>query len=903
MAGRRDRTSEPTPAGREVAGPVGGLPLAGRRAQLDWIEARLEAGGSVLITGEPGIGKTRLMAEVLDRASARGRAVGRVAVAGSSISLPLAPLAHLLPADIDPRDEFAALQSALDALREAAGGGAPVLVGVDDAHLLDALSSLVLHQAVVAGAAQVVATARAEHALPDGIEGIWRSERGARLDLLPLDPHAVAELVELVLGGAADGATQVLIDEAAGGSPLAVIELLHHGRSTGRLQQRAGLWTWSGGLGSNLRLSELLGLSLDDLSPASRELLELVALGEPVPVEVVEALAPPDVVADVERRGYLVDGTRAGTVRPRHPLIAEQVVADLGVLRRRHLLTRLVDAFEGVADDPAAGAGTRRERGTLRPSLLDDDRIRVALWSLECGREIASPDLVEAAASARDRQAHAEGERLARVAFERTPTFAAGLLLGRTLHGLGRYEEADATFAAIADLVTTDGELTEHVQHRALTLSYGLDREDDARELVEQARPRFADADAAWSLVQIEARRLFHRGDILRVFELWDEAAAAPAPERTRYELAEWACGAYSLMGRTTEGAALMAWVGEASSRHGQDHPRVALLAQFYWAMGLACAGDIPAVSPLAEPFYAGAVHDGNEAVRAYGAMVLQFLATFRADLVAAERLAREATLVPPTSNAIRMSALCFLARILVLQGRAADAAAILDAVEHEERASTSTHRFVKQTAHALLTADRGHQREAVAELRATIHDAAAAGQRLAAVQAAFDLICLGHAAETVAPLRDLAAVTEGAYTRSVAALADAAVTGEADQLVAVADEALALELRLVALAALTEAVAAARAAGQTGVAAKAGAQLDALIAECPGAVRRDERVELGLSPREREVARLAAQQLTDKAIAEQLFLSVRTVNAHLRSIYTKLGISSRTELRDVPGL
>jgi DNA-binding CsgD family transcriptional regulator len=50
-----------------------------------------------------------------------------------------------------------------------------------------------------------------------------------------------------------------------------------------------------------------------------------------------------------------------------------------------------------------------------------------------------------------------------------------------------------------------------------------------------------------------------------------------------------------------------------------------------------------------------------------------------------------------------------------------------------------------------------------------------------------------------------------------------------------------------------------------------------------------------GLSPREIEVLRLVAAGLTDGEIAERLVLSPRTVHAHLRSIYQKLGVSSRT--------
>ncbi len=49
-----------------------------------------------------------------------------------------------------------------------------------------------------------------------------------------------------------------------------------------------------------------------------------------------------------------------------------------------------------------------------------------------------------------------------------------------------------------------------------------------------------------------------------------------------------------------------------------------------------------------------------------------------------------------------------------------------------------------------------------------------------------------------------------------------------------------------------------------------------------------------GLTPREVEVLRLVAEGLTDAQVAERLFLSPRTVSQHLRSIYTKLGVSSR---------
>jgi LuxR family maltose regulon positive regulatory protein len=50
------------------------------------------------------------------------------------------------------------------------------------------------------------------------------------------------------------------------------------------------------------------------------------------------------------------------------------------------------------------------------------------------------------------------------------------------------------------------------------------------------------------------------------------------------------------------------------------------------------------------------------------------------------------------------------------------------------------------------------------------------------------------------------------------------------------------------------------------------------------------------LTRRERDVLALLAEQRTDREIAEALFLSLRTVNWHVRSILGKLGVNSRRE-------
>ncbi|WUN28564.1 helix-turn-helix transcriptional regulator [Streptomyces sp. NBC_00316] len=56
------------------------------------------------------------------------------------------------------------------------------------------------------------------------------------------------------------------------------------------------------------------------------------------------------------------------------------------------------------------------------------------------------------------------------------------------------------------------------------------------------------------------------------------------------------------------------------------------------------------------------------------------------------------------------------------------------------------------------------------------------------------------------------------------------------------------------------------------------------------------------LSAQERRIAHLAAQGLSNRQIADRLFISPRTVGSHLYKVYPRLGVSSRRELMHALG-
>ena len=149
----------------------GSWPLVGRRAELDMLAAATQdvGAGGVVLAGAAGLGKSRLAREALAQAESAGRATEWVAATRAAASIPFGAVSRFLPpADSLGDDRLVTLRRAASAVAQRAHGR-PLLLGVDDAHLLDDASAALIHQLAFSGLAMVLATVRTGEPAPDSV--------------------------------------------------------------------------------------------------------------------------------------------------------------------------------------------------------------------------------------------------------------------------------------------------------------------------------------------------------------------------------------------------------------------------------------------------------------------------------------------------------------------------------------------------------------------------------------------------------------------------------------------------------------------------------------------------------------------------------------------------------------
>jgi len=859
-------------------------PFTGREAELQLIGEALEDGesGGVVIAGPAGVGKTRLTSAAAELATARGYAVEWVRASGSARSIPLGAFAPILPATPLPAG-VELLARARHALAERAGGRRLVLC-VDDGQLLDDASAALVHQLVATGEAFAVVSLRRGDPPPDALRALWKDDLCRLLDLAELPRDEVERLLTAALGAPLDGRSVEALWELTRGNALFLRELVRHGVDHGLLDEDGGVWRWRGEVKAGTRLGDFMDLRIDDAGPGA-QVLELVAVADPLELGLLER-EELTALEEIER-GELV--TRGADRRRRfaavaHPLHGEAVRARMTPSRIEAIRARLADAVQAH--------GARR----------GGDLLRIAVWRLEAG-DTGDADLftdaAEHALSAAD--VHLT-TRFARAAVEAGGDFRARLLLARGLAGQARADEAQHLLDALAAEASDDAERAAVATAAARNLFWGLDRADEADAVLVRAEAQVSDRALRDELTAQRVRLIAGQGRpgaaLTAARAMLDDEEVH---ERARLTAVLGAVEALFRSGQTDEASALAdAWL-PAARRRCSEFPHVEVVLLGMRALSDALAGRLEAATALSERTYADLLGRRSAPGTAIEATSQGLIWLARGRVQRAQRFCREGAALLRDGDAVGGLAFA-LAGVAQAAAQAGDGAAATEALTEMDRTPLGHKGWAVelQLARAWtaavtgeLSAARGHAREAA-------DFAVERGQYAYAVRALHALCRLGDAATAAPELTRLATQVDGPFAAIAAAYAQALVADDGAALADAAERLAGIDALLVAAEAADAAARAHAAAGRDDSARLAAARSAVWLDQCEGArpptlLAAPEAAEL--TPREREIALLAAGGESSREIADRLVISVRTVDNHLQNTYRKLGVSRREDL------
>ncbi len=856
-------------------------PLVGRSEEMRLIATALSDPDSsgVLIRGAAGVGKSRIAREALDAAASRGNEVRWVAGTSSARSLPLGALVAWAGRS---SDSLELVSGAIRAL-SAAAPGTTVVIAVDDVVLLDDLSTFVMHQIVERRAAKVVLTQRSGEPIPTATQELWKDQSLYRLDLQPLSAKETASLVCATLGGPLESTAAEHLWRLTRGNALYLRNIVDVEVAENRLVQRDGYWRWSGDPGVPPDLVELIESRIGAMSAPLSDVLDVLAVGEPIDLPMLRRIADPAAVEAADMRGLItldhVDGRVE--VRVAHPLYGE-------VRRKRAAETRLRRLRGLIADELA-----RSQDG-------DDLRtvVRRAELSIDSDRE-PSPDLlVRGAQGAYSFADMPLADRLADAAIRSGAGAAAFIVRALALFWIDPHQ-ADAVLARTPTSgFTEDDRILLNVLRAGNTL-VALADPMKARKLI----------DELLRSASVRTRGLVHG----LYAHYWVSVArpdkAMKAAERFVLEelpgtAPQWASSvlviAYGDSGHTTDAVAA-ADKGYSLVTQYRDAPD--LLLQIgdrhvgaLWQAGRINearlvatqlrdqAADLPGVAALLNTALAGraalASGDLDEACSLLESVVDPLFA--RGDF---------------QGFGYRYEISYAIA--LAMRGMIDQATAALAHLEQHRHPSCLFVDYERQLAHAWLAACQGVTSEAIRRALTAAVNARANGQFAA------EVMCLQTATQfgdstSARRLRELEAIVEGPRVCAAIRFATALSRSDATELAAVSKDFEEMGDRVAGVDAAAHAALAYRKQERRGSALNCSTRAEALAVQCGGAntpALREAAEPLPLSKREREIATLIGQGLSNPQIAQRLTLSKRTVESHIYRATTKTGASTREEL------
>lgn len=834
--------------------PAGDWPLVARSTELGLCRANLDADRGVIIAGPAGVGKTRLAREIADALDA-DRRVLRVAPTGLSI-----PLSALAPVGT--------------------GDTRPVIV-LDDAQLLDDDAAALVHRLVVQREIVLVATLRTGEDVPTAVTSMWKDDHLERVDLHEFDRAEVDELLDEVLGGPIDASSRRMLWDATQGSPLMLRELIRSALAGGTLVGDDGLWRLVEAPQS-VRLDEIVSERLDALDSDARRVVELVALGEPVGFEPLVARVGTAPLAAAEHAGLveaITDGLRR-EVRLAHPMFGDVARRSMGEARTSERCRELLGFIEAT------------------PLRRRDDIVRSVAWQLRAGGTAMTADMVLAARRALyDRQEQLAIDLALRAMDD--DNVDAALVLGVAFADRGDHERAEEVLRDV------DGQISD--EHRAMVATqradamfWGLGRAQDTHELLRHAEADIAPGPWRDTITASRAVILSNEGRVTEALEL-AEPLLDDGTGRPFVTASVAATASLALSGRGQDAKELAARAYVACDELGEQ---LALPDRgLFVVLGTMASHDLGEL--VESETVARAVHDltvsnGDRSGQAWGALTLGRALLTRGHLAEAARRLDESAAAFGAVHQLgpRRWALAGAAMCAALRG---DTPGVDQA--WAELVAVPDHPGAMMTpevgrAEAWVSAAHGDVDAAIDLLRHVAETAFATGSIVLAGAALHDVVRLGGQVETSA-WRGVAGC-QGRLGALRASFGTAATERSGDQAMECARgfteigaDVFAAEAALLA-AEFFEATGDKRAATRARLAASDAQNATGEDWFCT--------LDRGVEPvtvtgRELDVATRAAAGMTSRMIADELGISVRTVDNHLQRVYDKLGVRSRREL------
>jgi DNA-binding CsgD family transcriptional regulator len=854
--------------------------LIGRSEEMRTIVAAISDPGvaGILVSGPAGVGKSRIVREALSSAASHGFEPRWAVGTTSARKIPLGAFAPW--AASTGTDRLQLVRGVIDSVTSASPG-TTVVLGVDDVHLLDELSTFVLHQIVQREAAKVVLTVREGERIPTEIYEVLSGGQFGRLDLQPLSAGEITELLTATLGGPVDPDAATRLWKLTRGNALYLRNIVEQEVADARIQQHNGYWQWIGEPTMPRGLVELIESRFGGLSKPVGEVIDALAVGEPLEITTLRRIVDPNAIEEANLRGLItVEAVDDGLeVRLAHPLYGE-------VRRSRSAETRLRRLRGQVAAELASAPDSDDMRSVVRRATL----------SLDSDLTPDTDLLLKAATGAVWLGDLQLADRLAKAAIRADGAPRAYFLRAHALSWLPAGKEADEVLAAVPVSALTDDDRGRLAYLRALNTLWALGDARRAKEIIDDASrsavPRFwIDASLAvyWFALD-QPEEALQASESLVLEDLPAVAGAETA----------WVLAVMLADTGQTDKAVSVANTGYDVASRFFDSPQMRFNIADAHVSALLLAGQIEDGLERAEQVR-GEAAEMPGAPQLVGTAIVGRAALFAGRLDSAcALLGTAAPALSASGNAMGWGFRYHIpyATALAMRGATEEAAAVLAALDEARRPFRRLD-YERSLARAWLVAGQGAITEAITTLLSAAETASAKGQFAAEVVCLQTAVQLGD--HSVAPrLTELESIVDGPRVKLAARFAAALAGADAPELEEISVEFEQMGDLVAAVDAAAHACTAFRHGDRRGSALGCSARAEALAKRCGGIstpALREVSEPLPLTAREREIVRLLGSGSSTRDVAERLCLSARTIEGHIYRAMTKTGTTTREEL------